>query len=199
MSSSVRHFLPHVSVARPVFLCCDVQTSFRRVMPRFDDACFVARRFLQYHNTVACEHSLYVATEQVPAKLGALDPSIGVPPELTLPKSIFSMITPEVEQRIAGRDTFVLFGIEAHVCVLQTVEDLLARQKRVFLAADGTWSQRDMDREFALAVARDAGAIVSTSESILLQLTRDAADPGFRAVSALLKQKPQQGGIPAAQ
>lgn len=186
----LRQFLPHVSVARPVFLCCDLQGAFKHVVPQFDQSCFVARRFLQYHDIHKDEgNTLYVATEQVPNKLGVLDASIGVPKELKFSKSLFSMITPEVEAKIKGRDNFVLFGIEAHVCIFQTVEALLARQKRVFIAADGTFSQKDTDRDAALQLMRDAGAIISTSESILLQLTRDAADPKFRQVSALLKQK----------
>lgn len=183
-----KFFLPHVATSRPCFLCCDIQSNFRRVLPRFNEAAFVARRFYQYHK-IQPEHTMYLATEQVPNKLGKTCESIGLPEELCLPKTIFSMITPEVEQKILGRDTFVLFGIEAHVCVLQTVESLLVRNKRVFIAADGTWSQRDTDREAALKIMSDAGAVVSTSESILLQLTRDAADPKFREVSGLLKQQ----------
>ena len=72
---------------------------------------------------------------------------------------------------------------------MQTVQALLERKKSVYVAADGTWSQRDSDRDCALQIMKDAGATISTSESILLQLTRDAADPNFKKISNLLKQK----------
>lgn len=186
-SVALRGWLPHVSHARPVFLCCDIQSNFRRVLPNFGQSAFVARRFLQYHE-LQREHTMFLATEQVPDKLGKLDPAIGVP-ELVHGKSLFSMITPEVEKLIQDRSNFILFGIEAHVCCFQTAEALLLRGKNVWIAADGTWSQRDTDRDAAFAIMRDAGVTISTSESILLQLTRDAADPKFKAVSALLKQQ----------
>lgn len=190
--TSLRGFLPHVNICRPVFLCCDIQSAFRLAVPNFGQSAFVAKRFLQYHEIQGKEQgpTMYLATEQVPNKLGELDPFIGVPKELKYSKTLFSMITAEVEEKIVGRDTFVLFGIESHVCILQTVEALLARQKRVFIAADGTWSQRDSDREPALQLMRESGAIISSSESILLQLTRDAADPKFKQISNLLKQQP---------
>lgn len=193
-SVALRGWLPHVAAARPAFLCCDIQGNFRRVLPNFAQSAFVAKRFLQYHQ-LQQEHTLYVATEQVPDKLGKLDPAIGVPAELVHGKSLFSMITPEVEKLVQDRTNFVLFGIEAHVCIFQTAEALLLRGKNVWIAADGTWSQRDSDRDAAFAIMRDAGVTISTSESILLQLTRDAADPKFKAVSALLKQ---QMAAPAA-
>lgn len=191
---SLRGFLPHVSRARPVFLCCDLQGAFKNAVPNFDQGCFVANRFLQYHsiykeNGGENPPTLYLATEQVPNKLGKLDPSIGVPEELVSPKTLFSMITPEFEAKIQDRENFVIFGIEAHVCILQTVQALLERKKCVYVAADGTFSQRDTDRECALQIMRDAGATISTSESILLQLTRDATDPSFKKISNLLKQK----------
>ena len=189
---SLRGFLPHVSAARPVFLCCDLQAAFKAAVPNFDQGCFVANRFLQYHNIYkenGDNHTLYLATEQVPNKLGKLDPSIGVPEELISGKTLFSMITPEFEQKIQDRENFVIFGIEAHVCIMQTVQALLERKKSVYVAADGTWSQRDSDRDCALQIMKDAGATISTSESILLQLTRDAADPNFKKISNLLKQK----------
>ena len=166
---SLRGFLPHVNTCRPVFLCCDIQSAFRLAVPNFGQSAFVAKRFLQYHEIQGKEQgpTMYLATEQVPNKLGELDTFIGVPKELKYSKTLFSMLTPEVEAKIAERETFVLFGIEAHVCIMQTVEALLQRQKKVFIAADGTWSQRDGDRDPALQIMKDAGAVISSSDNSL--------------------------------
>lgn len=77
---------------------------------------------------------------------------------------------------------------KAHVCVLQTALDLLAKGKEVHLVMDGTSSMRQFDRMAAFARMREAGVYLTTCESILFQLVRGADHPNFKAVSNLMKQ-----------
>lgn len=206
-----RLFLPPTEVSRPVFLCCDIQDCFIPFLANLPRAAFVARRFVDYCKlwnaappaSGSGVQLRYVATEQYPKGLGRLlaecghiDPTSGnaetpYPFVQIFEKTKFSMITPQVTAAIQDSRHFVLFGVEAHVCVLQTARDLLAAHpdNRVFVAADGTFSQREEDRVEAFATLRAAGACVSTSESLLLQLTDDASHPTFRGVNALLKQQ----------
>ena len=188
-------------LSTPAFLCCDLQASFATRLPRFQHGVFVAKRFLAFHELFPGETS-YVATEQYPKGLGRLVPEIGIEAAqqremgakkiYVFEKTTFSMITPEVTAQLEGHDSIVLFGIEAHACILQTTDDLVAMGKKVYIAADGTFSQRDEDRKYAFKTMMEFGkgnVFLTTSESILLALLRDAAHPKFKQVSALLRQQ----------
>jgi len=194
--------LRHITASRPVFLCCDIQEKFRPRIARFSEAVFVAKRFLAMHELFP-EETRYIATQQYPKGLGALVPELGLSTVSSqarvnvLDKTLFSMITPEV-QSVWSADTpspenFVLFGIEAHACILQTADDLIRMGKSVYIAVDGTFSQRDEDRMYALQTVTNfvgpGKVYLTTSESILLALIRDAKDPKFKQVSALLQQE----------
>lgn len=70
-------------------------------------------------------------------------------------KRSFSMLCPEVESHMTGLarlKSVALFGIESHVCVLQTAMDLIERQYEVHLICDGTSSCRASDRVIAFEV-----------------------------------------------
>ncbi len=86
-----------------------------------------------------------------------------------------------------GRRWIVICGIEAHVCVLQTVIDLVESGYNPVVLADCISSRNPMDMRWAIERMRLEGAIISTSESILLELTRVAGSDEFRAISRLIK------------
>ena len=86
-----------------------------------------------------------------------------------------------------GKETIILAGLEAHVCVLSTVDDLLRRQYRVVVAADAIASRDEQARRDAIATMRALGASVVPTESILFRLQRDAAAETFRALSKIVK------------
>ncbi len=86
-----------------------------------------------------------------------------------------------------GRDHVILMGIETHVCVLQTALDLLANNYTPVVIADAVSSRSQSDRELALARMRQAGAIVTSVESILFELCVVAGTPTFKAISKLVK------------
>jgi len=81
----------------------------------------------------------------------------------------------------------VVCGIEAHVCVLATVADLLARGARVVVASDAVASRSDASRDHALAAMRDLGALVVPSESVIFRLQRQAGGEVFKAISKLVR------------
>lgn len=86
-----------------------------------------------------------------------------------------------------GRREVILCGVEAHVCVLQTVMDLTRDGFRTFVPADAVASRRSLDWERALAVAERAGAVVGTTEMFLFQLLERAGTEEFKAVARLVK------------
>ena len=69
-------------------------------------------------------------------------------------KTQFSMLLPAVSEQLEARaiQSVVLYGIEAHVCILQTALDLRSRGIDVHVLADGTSSQHDSDRFMAFEV-----------------------------------------------
>lgn len=103
-------------------------------------------------------------------------------------KKLFSMCTDEVLQRmeeIGDKDSYIVVGIEAHVCVQQTCLDLLERGKDVHLIVDGISSQQPLDREMAFRRLEQAGAFLTTAQSAAFMLMRSADHPNFKAVSKL--------------
>lgn len=92
-------------------------------------------------------------------------------------------------QRIkeTGKRNIILCGIEAHICVLQTAIDLIALGYNVILVEDCIGSRRDNDRVIAIRRAAAEGAIITTYESILFELTRVAKTEVFKVISGLIK------------
>jgi nicotinamidase-related amidase len=86
-----------------------------------------------------------------------------------------------------GRKTAIIAGVEAHVCVQQTVLDLLEKGYAVFLATDCVSSRSGVDKKYSLRRMGVAGAVCATSEAILFELLRSAKEPGFKQISALVK------------
>ncbi|KAG6861199.1 hypothetical protein C0995_002826 [Termitomyces sp. Mi166 len=133
--------------------------------------------------------------------LGPLDPAIDFHPlgKLhlgTFDKTIFSMVTPEIENILLARphvQNIVLFGIESHICVLQTALSLLnptfrAKPYTVYVMADCVASCNSWEVPIALQRLAQEGVFTSTTESIGFQLIGDAKHPKFKAFSALTKE-----------
>ncbi|MDD5599612.1 MAG: isochorismatase family protein [Victivallaceae bacterium] len=85
------------------------------------------------------------------------------------------------------RDYVVVFGIEAHVCVQQTVMDLLEAGYKVIVAADALASRNTGNCRLALDTMRRAGAFVTSSEAVIFMLLRNSRHPSFREISKLIK------------
>lgn len=81
----------------------------------------------------------------------------------------------------------VVCGIEAHVCVQQTVLDLLENNFQVNVSADAISSRKETDCKTALERMRHHGAEVTTTESILFELLQVCGTPQFKDISKLVK------------
>ncbi len=85
------------------------------------------------------------------------------------------------------RQRFILCGVETHVCVQQTAIDLLAAGYSVYVCADAVCSRRDLDRDVALERMRDCGAVITTVESAIFELLREAGTEAFKQCRPLFK------------
>lgn len=136
-----------------------------------------------------------IVTEQYPKALGHTVTELAdIMPSgsLTVPKTRFSMIVPEVMAALEGeprRRKILLVGIETHVCVLQTTIDLIEMGYEVHVLVDGVSSQRLTDRATALQRLSQTGAFLASSEMVLFQIMGDTSHPAFKAISALCKEK----------
>lgn len=88
-----------------------------------------------------------------------------------------------------GAKQVLIVGMETHVCVLQTVLDLLDRGYIVHLVRDAVCSRFKSDYDNAISTAGQAGAVVTTTETALFQLVKVAGTEGFKIVSKLVRQR----------
>ncbi len=89
--------------------------------------------------------------------------------------------------RNLNKKFILIIGIEAHVCVLQTVIDLLSNGFLPVVVADCISSRKEFDKLIALERIKNEGAIITTYESLLLELCRIAGNEKFKALSGLIK------------
>lgn len=108
-----------------------------------------------------------------------------------LDKTRFSMLLPAVAAHpsLSSQPAeVVIVGIESHICVTQTALDLLAAGHRVYVLADGVSSSNREEVGVALARLRQAGAVVTTSESWIYECMGDAAIPEFKGMVGVVKE-----------
>jgi nicotinamidase-related amidase len=77
--------------------------------------------------------------------------------------------------------------MESHVCVYQTVRDLVLRGTPTYVPVDGVVSRREDHRETGLALAERAGAIRTTSETVVFDWLANSSRPEFREISQLIR------------
>ncbi len=87
----------------------------------------------------------------------------------------------------ARRDQVLLCGIEAHVCVNQTAEDLITDGIEVHVAQDAVTSRTAENRALGLHKMERSGAVATSVETALFELLRQAGTPEFKEVQALVK------------
>jgi nicotinamidase-related amidase len=126
-----------------------------------------------------------IVSEQYPKGLGHTAPEVGLEDERRIEKTVFSAVRADGFD-LAGRDQAIVCGIEAHVCVSQTVHDLLDEGIEVHVPADAVGSRHDLDYERGLERMERAGAIVGTVEASLFELLERAGTPEFKAVQKLI-------------
>ena len=133
-----------------------------------------------------------IYTEQVPAKIGTTIPPIA--DELTGIKSIeknsFSCCGNESflkSLRAAKRRQVIVAGIETHVCVYQTVADLVDLKYAVDVVVNAVSSRHLIDKTTALMKMEKLVAGMTTVEMIICELLKTAQHPRFRDLMALIK------------
>ena len=171
-------------------LVVDVQDKLVRLVPGNEKLIWNIRRLLDGAKALGVPA---IGTEQYPKGLGPttqiLADRLGTIPA----KMTFSCGgCPEVfaQLRDAGIHKILVVGIEAHVCVQQTVLDLLTDGFRVYLAVDAIGARFEIDRTVALSRMEPSGATLTTTEAALFEWCDTAGTPEFKQISALVRESP---------
>lgn len=90
--------------------------------------------------------------------------------------------------KLDGIRRILVCGIETHVCVLQTVLDLLASGFEVYVCADAVGSRFQSDKEVALRRMESSGATLVTTEMAMFELCEIAGTPEFKVISKLAQE-----------
>lgn len=173
-----------------LLLVVDVQERLVAAMPRgvSDELARNAALLLQAARTLSLP---VVASEQYPKGLGHTVPKLReLLPEPPVEKLDFSCArSGALAERIAatGRRQVVVVGMEAHVCVFQTVRDLVSRDYAVFVAQDAVISRTEANRAIGLRLCEKAGATLSSTETVVFDLLATAGTPEFKALAPLIK------------
>ncbi len=172
-----------------VFICVDLQEKLFAAM--YDKEKLAKNASILVHAAKLLEVPLIVS-EQYQKGLGKAIPEISQhfqPHTKIIEKMEFSALAninfhnaiPKPPQAL------VIFGIEAHICVLQTALDAKAMGYEVHVIADATSSRTEENWRFGLDRMGQSGIFISPTETILFQLVGSASNEKFKAVQALIK------------
>ena len=181
--------IPRPTIDRAALLVIDVQ---EKLLPTIFDAdrvvtnCAAALRLAQVLGLPA------IVTEQYTKGLGHSAPAIleaAGSHARVFEKTRFSALTPEVDGILSAKrcDDVLIAGVEAHVCVAQTVLDLLASGRQPYLLLDAISAGQVDQIAPALRRLEKAGAVPSGVLAASYELLGDAAHPHFRSVLGVVK------------
>ncbi len=171
---------------RTALLVVDVQEGFRKAIPDFEA---VARKTATLVEGARWLHLPVIVTEQYPKGLGSTAKEVGLQNEPVLEKVVFAASRADGFD-LGGRDQVIVCGIEAHVCVYQTVQDLLyspLQPEDIHVAVDAVSSRDALNKEVALRSFENDDVRLSTVEMALLELCEQAGTPEFKAIQGLIK------------
>lgn len=132
-----------------------------------------------------------IGTEQYPKGLGSTVSEINekIDKDLFYEKTSFSGYIEEVKQTLNnfGRKKVIITGMETHVCVFQTVRDLLNDGYQVFVAEDAVCSRTKENYKNGLSLMDKMGAVITNTETIVFDLLKVSGTPEFKELSKLIK------------
>lgn len=181
---------------RTALVVVDVQEAFRKAIPDFERVTAATATLIRGAEAIGVP---VVITEQYPKGLGETVPEVAE----HLPDGVAPL--EKIEFAASGADGFdlgdrnqaLVCGIETHVCVNQTVLDLLGRGISVQVAEDAVGSRFPDSKRVGLHKMEQAGAVLTSVETALFELLGKAGTDEFKAVQKLiLEYAPNPGAEP---
>ncbi len=179
---------------RSMVLVIDVQ---EKLMPSIAEAARVTRSTVKLLRAAPVFGLPVLVTEQYTKGLGAtigpVSEAIAAIDARVIEKPTFSACGYDPLRDALGeidRQQVLVAGIEAHICVQQTVLDLAAMDYDVFVCADAVGSRSPLDWQLALDRMRQAGAFVTSVESAMFELCERCDGPRFKQMLDVVKAFP---------
>lgn len=177
---------------RSVLLIIDIQEKFRNTIP---DLHTVIRNTLVLIKAAELLGIPVIVSEQYPQGLGRTVPeltdALTESTEFYEKTSFGCCGSKEICNALAhhhhhGRSQIIVTGIETHICVNQTVLQLLTEGYSVHIIANAVSSRKEFNKDIGIGKMMYAGAIISSMETALFELIRDASDPSFKILRKLI-------------
>ncbi|MEZ4399825.1 MAG: isochorismatase family protein [Kofleriaceae bacterium] len=175
-------------------LIVDVQERLAGAMPP-DVAAGVERNLITVAAAAERFHLPVVVSEQYPKGLGRTTPSVAGALESVQGVCYFEKIefaacaAPAWIEAVgpAPRRTWLVAGMETHICVFQTVRGLRAAGHEVIVLADAVASRAERNWANGLELCRDTGAVIANTETVVFDLLGRAGTEDFKAMSRMVK------------
>lgn len=167
----------------------DLQTRLASAMSQ-DEMQSVIKNSSILMQTATLLHVPMLMTEQYPKGLGRTVPELStLYSKTSVEKTAFSCLAEAKfsRQLTSDRSQIILAGMEAHICILQTALDLIEMGKQVFVVEDAVISRNLANKANAIARMRDAGCIISNTESIVFEWLAVAEGDHFKTISKLIR------------
>ena len=196
--------MPHISsphrikIDRSALLVIDLQEKLVPVIPSGEAVVLEAIRLLKAAQLLGVPTA---ATVQYPKGLGPLvEPLTEFFPEPEEKLAFSAAVCRDSLDAWAneGRDQIIVVGIETHVCVQQTVLDLIAEGQRPYVVAEAVAARHGRGHETALRRMQSTGATITSAESVLFEWLESSQHDSFKQISQLVKdhQPPRRPGPP---
>jgi len=172
------------------FVIIDVQSRLATVMPT-DAMQSMVKNCSILAQTAHLLGVAMIVTEQYPKGLGHTVPELSafIADIHPVEKTTFSCMAESKFRRQLTRDhsQMILCGMEAHICIVQTALDLIEAGKQVFVVEDAVISRNPANKANALARMRDAGCVMTNTESVVFEWLGAAEGEVFKTVSKLIR------------
>jgi len=167
----------------------DVQEKFTPVIPGFKSIVKNIVALVKGFQTFGLP---VIITEQYPRGLGKTVPQIYdcfAAPNPVEKTTFSAMQDGGFTERLAqlGMDAFVVCGIETHICVHQTVCDMLYGEYRIWIPWDAVGSREPQNRSLAMDRMEKAGAVPTSTEMILFEMAKRSGTESFKKIQNLIK------------
>lgn len=176
----------------PEDTCCVVVDYQERILPAMAEKESLLENSIKLLEGLKILEVPVMVTAQYAKGLGLNVPEIqeAAGTEEYFDKKSFSIFEDEAVReklRSFGKKNVILCGIEAHICILQSIMGLVEAGYRPVLIEDCVSSRKLHDKEVAVVRAAAEGAIVTTCESLLFEMTGGAGSDKFKQISNLVK------------